>query len=280
MVARPKLLMNLNGRCVAGAYRKYGIRAPTDVLLVRLLHLHHIGSLPLATTTTPALPLAVLLAPDTLHPSARTPARTPAHSVSFGRLSFELLVVGCWLRALFVSFNADQNGRTQTARPLGERGSKFTMHIYTTLTNPIKSNPPTSHLQPPTNSRKVHDDLDREFGKHSIKHGGSANGHNGVKSSIGMLQSDTMKRLRVGIGRPKNQNAVTRQVPCKHAAETNACSAKSLGSQNLCVSFFLESALLGFGVDYLRRGGGRTLFNVRADAYVALHNDVRYTGMF
>ena len=61
---------------------------------------------------------------------------------------------------------------------------------------------------------QVHDDLDRDFGKQSIKHGGSANGHNGVKSTMGMLQSDTMKRLRVGIGRPNNQNAVTRYVHC------------------------------------------------------------------
>jgi len=58
----------------------------------------------------------------------------------------------------------------------------------------------------------VHDDLDRDFGKLSIKHGGSANGHNGVKSSAGMLQSDAMKRMRVGVGRPYNRDAVTRYV--------------------------------------------------------------------
>ncbi|XP_033643002.1 probable peptidyl-tRNA hydrolase [Asterias rubens] len=54
----------------------------------------------------------------------------------------------------------------------------------------------------------VHDDLDRAFGKLSIKEGGSAGGHNGVKSSITALGTEIMPRLRIGIGRPTNQNAV------------------------------------------------------------------------
>ncbi|NWI11293.1 PTH hydrolase, partial [Crypturellus soui] len=48
----------------------------------------------------------------------------------------------------------------------------------------------------------VHDDLDKALGKVAIKLGGSARGHNGVRSCISALQSDEMTRLRVGIGRP------------------------------------------------------------------------------
>ncbi|XP_038063821.1 probable peptidyl-tRNA hydrolase [Patiria miniata] len=55
----------------------------------------------------------------------------------------------------------------------------------------------------------LHDDLDRAFGKFSIKEGGSAGGHNGVKSAIAALGTDVMPRLRIGIGRPTNRNAVT-----------------------------------------------------------------------
>ncbi|XP_070614936.1 peptidyl-tRNA hydrolase [Erythrolamprus reginae] len=48
----------------------------------------------------------------------------------------------------------------------------------------------------------VHDDLDKPLGKISLKLGGSARGHNGVRSCIGCLHSDHMIRLRIGIGRP------------------------------------------------------------------------------
>ncbi|KFQ92915.1 putative peptidyl-tRNA hydrolase, partial [Nipponia nippon] len=48
----------------------------------------------------------------------------------------------------------------------------------------------------------VHDDLDKALGKVAIKLGGSARGHNGVRSCISALQSNEMTRVRVGIGRP------------------------------------------------------------------------------
>ncbi|NXX99417.1 PTH hydrolase, partial [Centropus bengalensis] len=48
----------------------------------------------------------------------------------------------------------------------------------------------------------VHDDLDKALGTVAIKLGGSARGHNGVRSCISALRSSEMTRLRVGIGRP------------------------------------------------------------------------------
>lgn len=48
----------------------------------------------------------------------------------------------------------------------------------------------------------VHDELDKPLGKVVLKHGGSARGHNGVRSCVDCLQTDVMPRLRVGIGRP------------------------------------------------------------------------------
>nr|XP_013811144.1 PREDICTED: probable peptidyl-tRNA hydrolase [Apteryx mantelli mantelli] len=55
----------------------------------------------------------------------------------------------------------------------------------------------------------VHDDLDKALGKVAIKLGGSARGHNGVRSCISALRSDEMTRLRVGIGRPEGGTTVT-----------------------------------------------------------------------
>ncbi|XP_019331451.1 peptidyl-tRNA hydrolase isoform X1 [Alligator mississippiensis] len=58
----------------------------------------------------------------------------------------------------------------------------------------------------------VHDDVDKPLGKIAMKLGGSARGHNGVRSCIGALHSDRMVRLRVGIGRPVGEAMVDRFV--------------------------------------------------------------------
>lgn len=52
----------------------------------------------------------------------------------------------------------------------------------------------------------LHDELSRAFGKISVKHAGSAGGHNGVRSVQAMLRSrrvdGDVARMRIGIGRP------------------------------------------------------------------------------
>ncbi|KAL3975336.1 hypothetical protein ACER0C_021222 [Sarotherodon galilaeus] len=58
----------------------------------------------------------------------------------------------------------------------------------------------------------VHDELDKPLGKITIKHGGSARGHNGVRSCVDCLQTDVMPRLRIGIGRPTGKTSVDRHV--------------------------------------------------------------------
>lgn len=53
----------------------------------------------------------------------------------------------------------------------------------------------------------VHDELELPFGKTAFKDGGSARGHNGVRSIIAHGGEKT-KRLRVGIDRPENREEV------------------------------------------------------------------------
>ncbi|UOD35178.1 aminoacyl-tRNA hydrolase [Deferribacteraceae bacterium V6Fe1] len=48
----------------------------------------------------------------------------------------------------------------------------------------------------------VHDDLDMEFGKFKLKLGGSAGGHNGIRSIIACLNTEKFIRGKCGIGRP------------------------------------------------------------------------------
>lgn len=58
----------------------------------------------------------------------------------------------------------------------------------------------------------VHDELDKPLGKIALKLGGSARGHNGVRSCVDSLNTDVMRRLRVGIGRPSGKTSVDRHV--------------------------------------------------------------------
>ncbi|KAG8447963.1 hypothetical protein GDO86_015170 [Hymenochirus boettgeri] len=60
----------------------------------------------------------------------------------------------------------------------------------------------------PENIYLLHDELDKPLGKVSLKFGGSARGHKGVRSCFACLRSDTMTRLLVGIGRPANHCSV------------------------------------------------------------------------
>ncbi|KAI8088798.1 peptidyl-tRNA hydrolase-domain-containing protein [Halteromyces radiatus] len=59
---------------------------------------------------------------------------------------------------------------------------------------------------PPSNIYVFHDDLQRPLGKLSMKTGGSANGHNGVKSVMEKLGTDAFRRVRIGIGRPEDRS--------------------------------------------------------------------------
>ena len=49
----------------------------------------------------------------------------------------------------------------------------------------------------------VYDDLDTEIGKLRLRYQGSAGGHNGIKSLIQHLHTQTFNRIRMGISRPE-----------------------------------------------------------------------------
>jgi PTH1 family peptidyl-tRNA hydrolase len=52
----------------------------------------------------------------------------------------------------------------------------------------------------------VHDDMDLEFGNIKIKWDGGDGGHKGVRSVIESLGTNEFIRLKVGIGRPKDES--------------------------------------------------------------------------
>ncbi|MBD3273150.1 aminoacyl-tRNA hydrolase [Candidatus Dependentiae bacterium] len=57
----------------------------------------------------------------------------------------------------------------------------------------------------------VHDELEKSFGKIIIKFGGSARGHNGLRSIINAIGYDFW-RLKFGIGRPEDKKDVANYV--------------------------------------------------------------------
>jgi len=63
----------------------------------------------------------------------------------------------------------------------------------------------------PENILVVHDELEKPFGHLSISFGGSARGHNGLRSIIETWGKE-FARLRFGIGRPKNKEDVGQYV--------------------------------------------------------------------
>ncbi|HEY6878732.1 MAG TPA: aminoacyl-tRNA hydrolase [Polyangiales bacterium] len=50
----------------------------------------------------------------------------------------------------------------------------------------------------------VHDELDLAYGDNRLKIGGGTAGHNGLKSMVQHCGGDGFARLRIGIGRPRN----------------------------------------------------------------------------
>lgn len=79
----------------------------------------------------------------------------------------------------------------------------------------------------------VHDELEKSFGDISIKFGGSAKGHNGLKSIINMIGQDFW-RLRFGIGRPDNKDDVSAYV-LSHFSTQEECEVPNLIDKAICL---------------------------------------------
>ncbi|NEO53188.1 MAG: aminoacyl-tRNA hydrolase [Okeania sp. SIO3B5] len=56
----------------------------------------------------------------------------------------------------------------------------------------------------------IYDDMDLPMGRLRLRLSGSAGGHNGMKSAIAHLGTQEFPRLRIGIGKPKNAGAESR----------------------------------------------------------------------
>lgn len=65
----------------------------------------------------------------------------------------------------------------------------------------------------------IYDDLDLPVGRIRLRQKGSAGGHNGIKSTIAHLGTESFNRIRVGIDRPTNGMKVTDYVLGRFTSE-------------------------------------------------------------
>lgn len=77
----------------------------------------------------------------------------------------------------------------------------------------------------------IHDELEKELGKVSFRRGGSARGHNGLKSVQAALPNTPWVRIGIGIGRPisREPDAVARYVLKKMSPNELATIEDSVG---------------------------------------------------
>ena len=59
---------------------------------------------------------------------------------------------------------------------------------------------------PPENIIVINDDISLDVGRIRLRPKGSAGGHNGLKSIIYRLNSDTFPRVKMGVGAPKHED--------------------------------------------------------------------------
>jgi PTH1 family peptidyl-tRNA hydrolase len=85
----------------------------------------------------------------------------------------------------------------------------------------------------------IYDDLDLPIGMLRIRPGGGAGGHNGMRSVISTLGTESFARLRVGIGRPRTDAA--RHVLARFLPEERAVIDAVLGLAARAVELWLAT---------------------------------------
>ena len=86
----------------------------------------------------------------------------------------------------------------------------------------------------------IYDDLDMEVGKIRLRAKGSAGGHNGIKSIINHIGTQTFYRIKIGIGRPKNGMSVVNHVLSKFDKDDYIGILQSVDKVDDSVNYYLQ----------------------------------------
>ncbi len=68
---------------------------------------------------------------------------------------------------------------------------------------------------PISNILIIYDDMDLVLGTYKFKSKGSSGGQNGIKNIINLLKTEEIKRIKIGISKPRNKNDVINYVLSK-----------------------------------------------------------------
>lgn len=87
----------------------------------------------------------------------------------------------------------------------------------------------------------IYDDLDMSVGKLRFRQKGSAGGHNGIKSIIAHLGTQTFDRVKIGIGRPKEGMTVINHVLGKFSSDERITIDNTLEKVDNAVNDYLDT---------------------------------------
>ena len=108
----------------------------------------------------------------------------------------------------------------------------------------------------------IHDDLDLPFGKIRIKRGGSSGGHRGIASTISHLGTTEFLRLKIGIGRPLEDDDVVDYVlqPFSHDEVSRLAEVVGMAADAAVDVFVkgLEASMAEYnGKEAIEESGGK-----------------------
>ncbi|MGT2887828.1 aminoacyl-tRNA hydrolase [Streptococcus didelphis] len=86
----------------------------------------------------------------------------------------------------------------------------------------------------------IYDDLDMEVGKIRFRQKGSAGGHNGIKSIIAHLGTQSFDRIKIGIGRPPKGMTVINHVLGKFDKDDSIKISLTLEKVDQAVKYYLQ----------------------------------------
>ena len=89
----------------------------------------------------------------------------------------------------------------------------------------------------------VVDDVNLELGRLRARAGGSAGGHNGLKSLIGLLGTEDFARLRIGVGRGDARRDLADHVLAKFEPEERADVAEAVGRAADAAELFVAEGI-------------------------------------
>lgn len=96
---------------------------------------------------------------------------------------------------------------------------------------------------PMENILVIYDDMDTEVGKIRVRAKGGAGSHNGMKSIINELNSEEFARIRVGIGKPKDEFDRIDYVIGRVSKEEQLKLQKGVDSARDAVIYWIENGI-------------------------------------